>query len=522
MKTNMTSSNSSKNETIFQPLNTVRQRQRIQKMIEGTAWGFLLSSVITVFVLLIFLFTGFSNLVDFSGQRLVLLIFFAVLFGFCFGAVVGFFLPIDRHESARQADQYYHFKDRLLTATKLLSRSETTPMERLQLEDAAYCARNIDPKSVVPYKLPSRFFAAIIVTVISLTVGIVSPYFVQQQNAVAAVRLPEIINVAETLQNELVEKIEELAEQNPEEKNLKELSGELQKLVSKLDQSATNPKEALSTLSEMEEAIRSVLSEFQMETFDASMKEVAEAMSAAEATRAISQALKDEKYAKAAEELKKFDAQTMKTMSKQERNAIGDQMRKTLNNMDQRNQKTLQKTTQKLADAFDDNDGEKVQEGTDEFAAECNKQALRKEISNSLEGKLALLGLSKSECNGNGGQSDNSNNGGNNTNKSDSADKNWGTGAAGNPTSGEKTHLDSQREQKNVTGIIGQGESEYEKINTNEAPQEKNAVREQRESFQEYHKIAETVLESEPIPLGQRQMIRRYFESIRPNDEETK
>lgn len=517
----MTFSNSPKNETILQPLNTVYRRQRIQKIIEAAAWGFLLSSVTAILVLFIFLFTGLSNLFDFSGQGLVLLIFFVVLIGFCFGAVVGFFLPIDRHESARQADQYYHFKDRLLTATKLLSRSETTLMERLQLEDAACCAGTIDPQLVVPYKLPSRFFVALIATGISLVTGFVSPYFVQQHHAVAAVRLPEIINAAETLQNELVEKIEELSEQNPEEKNLRELSGELQKLVSKLDQSATDTKEALSTLSEMEEAIRSVLSEFQIETFDASMKEVAEAMSVAEATQAISQALKEEKYTKAAEELKKFDAQSMQTMSKQERNAIGDQMRKTLDNMDQRNQKTLQKTTQKLADAFEHNDGEKVQEGTDEFAAECNKQAIRKEISNSLEGKLALLGLCKSECNGNGGQSGNSNNGGNNTNKSDSADKNWGTGAAGNPASGEATHLDSQREQKNVTGIIGQGESEYEKFNTNEAPQEKT-VREQRESFQEYHKIAETVLESEPIPLGQRQMIRRYFESIRPNDEEIK
>jgi hypothetical protein len=517
----MISSGFQNKETILKPLNIVHRRQRIQKIIEGTAWGFLLSSVTTVFVLLIFLFTNFSNLFDFSGQELVLLIFFAVLFGFCFGAIAGFFLPIDRHESARQADQYYHFKDRLLTATKLLSRLETTPMERLQLEDAACCACNIDPKSVVPYKLPSRFFAALIATIISFAAGFISPYFLQQQNAVAAVRLPEIISTAETLQNELVEKIEKLSEQNPEEKNLRELSGELQKLVSKLDQSATNPKEALSTLSEMEEAIRSVLSEFQMETFDASMKEVAEAMSVSEATRAISQALKEEKYANAAEEFKKFDAQAMETMSKQERNAIGDQMKKTLDNMDHRNQKTLQKTTQKLADAFEQKDKEKVQDGTDEFAAECNKQALRKEISSSLEGKLALLGLCKSECNGNGGQSDKVNNGGNNTNKSDSADKNWGTGAAGNPASGEETHLDSQREQKNVTGIVGQGESEYEKFNTNEAPQEKT-VREQRESFQEYHKIAETVLESESIPLGQRQMIRRYFESIRPNDDETK
>ncbi|MDR0337698.1 MAG: hypothetical protein LBI18_11465 [Planctomycetaceae bacterium] len=517
----MTSSHSQKNETIIKPLSMVHRRQRIQKIIEGATWGFLLSSVITVFVLFIFLFTGFSNHFDFSGLELVLLILFAVLLGFCFGAVVGFFLPIDRHESARQTDQYYHLKDRLLTATKLLFRTEITPMEHLQLEDAACCAKNIVPKSVVPYKLPFRFFTALIATGIALVTGIVSSYFVQQQNMVTAARLPEIMNTVETIQSELVEKIEDLAEQNPEEKKLQELSQELQKLVGQLDQSATDPKEALATLSEMEETIRSVLSEFQMETFDVSMKEVAKAMSVSEATRAISQALNDEKYVKAAEELEKFDAQSMETMSKQERNAIGDQMKKTLDNMDYRNQKTLQKTTQKLADAFEQNDGEKVQEGTDEFAAECNKQALRKEISSNLEGKLALLGLYKSECNGSGGQSENANNGSSNTNMSDSADKNWGTGAAGAPTSGKETHLDSQREQKNITGIIGQGESEYEKFNSNEVTQEK-IIREQRESFQEYHKIAETVLESEPIPLGQRQMIRRYFESIRPNDKEIK
>jgi len=32
--------------------------------------------------------------------------------------------------------------------------------------------------------------------------------------------------------------------------------------------------------------------------------------------------------------------------------------------------------------------------------------------------------------------------------------------------------------------------------------------------------MSEAVLETEPIPLGQRQMIRRYFESIRPSDGE--
>jgi hypothetical protein len=34
--------------------------------------------------------------------------------------------------------------------------------------------------------------------------------------------------------------------------------------------------------------------------------------------------------------------------------------------------------------------------------------------------------------------------------------------------------------------------------------------------------MSEAVLESEPIPLGHRQTIRKYFELIRPNHDEAK
>jgi hypothetical protein len=36
--------------------------------------------------------------------------------------------------------------------------------------------------------------------------------------------------------------------------------------------------------------------------------------------------------------------------------------------------------------------------------------------------------------------------------------------------------------------------------------------------YQKYRKLSEAVLDSEPIPLGHRQTIRRYFELIRPQD----
>ena len=47
------------------------------------------------------------------------------------------------------------------------------------------------------------------------------------------------------------------------------------------------------------------------------------------------------------------------------------------------------------------------------------------------------------------------------------------------------------------------------------------AQRDYRATYDKYRKISEAVLDSEPIPLGHRQTIRRYFEAIRPTDAET-
>jgi len=249
---------------------------------------------------------------------------------------------------------------------------------------------------------------------------------------------------------------------------------------------------------------------FQLESVDVSMNELAEAFSAAGATRSVGQAMKAGQYSKAADELENLHTDEM---TRQERRAVAEQLRQAAEGMNRRSQKPLSQATLKIADALENNT--QCKEGACELAGECRKQSLRKGICEALGSKLALLGFCKSECNG-GGQCQGQN-GGNNTSKSDQSSKSWGTGAAGNPTSGEETNLDSTRQRQDITGMIGAGDSEYETLKSSEAQQELSG-REFREAFQEYRKMSEAVLETEPIPLGQRQMIRRYFESIRPSD----
>jgi len=76
--------------------------------------------------------------------------------------------------------------------------------------------------------------------------------------------------------------------------------------------------------------------------------------------------------------------------------------------------------------------------------------------------------------------------------------------------------VQSKREIKEITGQPGDGPSEMETTHSPEGRQ--SAARGYRESYQKYRKMSEAVLDSEPIPLGHRQTIRRYFELIRPQN----
>jgi len=497
-----------KHESILTPLVAVRRRHRTQRVIEGTSWGLFSGSLIALPLLIVHLLGGLS------GWNPLMVFVLPTATGVLLGAIIGRLLPLDSYESARRIDQHYQLKDRLLTALKFLPQAKSTPVQRLQLNDAIKHAEQVDPQAVQPYRLPQNFSWSMGVTLLAFLVCLLSPFFNKQQAVAASERLQEVVTAVEILREDLIEKVNELAEDNPDEKEIKELADKLKELLAQLDESATDRKESLGTLSEMEAAIRSTMSAFQLESVDVSMKELAEAFSAAEATRSAGQAMKEGQYSKAADELEKLDSDSM---SKQERRTVSEQMRKAAEGMNRRGQKSLSQATLKMAEALEKNDSSQCKEGSCQLAGECRKQSLRKGICEGLEGKLSLLGLCKSDCNG--VQCKSNGNGSNDPNKSNQSSKNWGTGTAGNPTSGEETNLDSTRERKDITGMMGAvGDSEYEQLKSSEAQQEISG-REFREAFQEYRKMSEAVLQSEPIPLGQRQMIQRYFESIRPSED---
>ena len=93
-----------------------------------------------------------------------------------------------------------------------------------------------------------------------------------------------------------------------------------------------------------------------------------------------------------------------------------------------------------------------------------------------------------------------------------------GTGATGSPF-GESSRLaDSYRELLKIQGMIGEGPTETE-IEYGEA-EDADSQLTTKDIYAEYAAVAEAAIEREEIPLSHRFHVKRYFQAIKPVDED--
>ena len=164
-----------------------------------------------------------------------------------------------------------------------------------------------------------------------------------------------------------------------------------------------------------------------------------------------------------------------------------------------------------MAEGIEDGDAQKVKGAAKQLGEKAKGQARKKKINDLLNAELTSL----CECKGNCQK--NSTAKGKQKEKSKNPSKVYGMGESGN-IDGDATNLAANLNKEQVTGQAGEGESEFETSSSSEGRQE--AQRGYKDVYQKYKKMSDAVLESENIPLGHRQTIRKYFESIRPQQEE--
>jgi hypothetical protein len=426
-----------------------------------------------------------------------------LLSGPALGALLGMAFRRSWLAAAVAVDGHYQLKDRAVTALAFLCKPPDA-LRELQVEDASQHLANVEPGKVVPLHLPPSLLAG--AGIFAVAVALLVWPKPHASEAGSPEPIPEIVAVAQRVEEDLKE-FEELARQenNPE---LERLVQELKKKVEEMKEPGVDEREALAKLSEMQTAIAAQQAQYNVGLVDGQLQALGEAMTAAAALDAAGKALQDAKYEKAAKELEEMEDPQLE---RKEAKALEEKLKQVAKGMGDVGLGQMSEAAAEMAEGAKGGKGQ-FKKATRTLAKEVRGHSRRKRLNELLSGELARLQEGKTEF------GRNSLTKGKMPYKSTSPSSNFGAETSGNVL-GEKTNMLSQRSLEQLTGTPGDGPSDTETTHSAEGRQQ--AARQYRDVYQKYRKLSEAVLDSEPIPLGHRQTIRKYFELIRPQNADT-
>jgi hypothetical protein len=430
------------------------------------------------------------------------------------GLLVGLALRRRWHDAGVAVDGHYGLKDRAVTALAFADRNDPTDVQSLQMADALDYLGRVEPKAVVPLKAP-RSLAFALTAAAAAAVLLAWPLARPQAEAGPAPPPDHVLATAAeqkeklaALEKKLAETTEDLEDEKSDEekKGLKELVEKLLQKVEELTQPGTDEKEGLAKLSEMQAELQALANQLNVAALDGQLSSLGTALAATSAFEGAGKALQEGKLEKAAKELEKIDEVKL---TPKEAKALEEKLKQLAKQMGDAGQGSLGDAVAELADGLRGGKG-RVGNATRNIAKKVNNAVKRRKLNNLLAEEVEELKEAKCNCNCNGGARVRA------PQKSNSPSSNWGRAISGN-IDGEKTKLDSRRDVIQITGTPGgEGDSEVETTATPEARE--RASREYREKYQKFKKESEAVLDGEPIPLGHRQTVKKYFELIRPSN----
>jgi hypothetical protein len=485
-------------DIIFSQLRPVRRRLTWRGVLRGTVLGLLVGAAVGLVLGAGRWLAGWSVSTGWVAALLAT--------GPLLGALAGLVRRRGWHETAAAIDACYQLKDRAVTALEFVAVSRRTALQELQIQDAAHFLDGVEPSRVVPWRLPRAWPGSLLA--LGLAIALLAwPAPPMAAPAQAAEPLPEVVAEAERLEDDL-RAIEDLVRQeaNPE---LGKFVADLRRKTEELKQPGVDLREALAKLSEMQAAIAAQQAQYNATTIDEQLKALGAALAPAAGLEALARALEEGKLDRAAAELEKLDEATL---DKKEVRAVADKLEEAARGMQEKGLGDMSEAAKQMAKGVKGDKGQ-LRQGARDLARRVREHERRRRLQSLLALELDRLKECKSRASSAMLAWLNQRN-----RKQNSGNSSAGKGGGG-PLFGDKTRLAVSRNQQELSGPSGEGPEEVETTRSEEGPRQ-TAQRPTRETYQKYRRLSEAALESEPIPLGQRETIRRYFEMIRPDGAE--
>jgi hypothetical protein len=436
----------------------------------------------------------------------------ALLAGPALGALVGACRRPGWQAVATAVDVHCGLKDRATAALDFAAQANPTVFERCEIWDALRHLTALDPRRVAPVRLPRGWPLAAAASAAALAL-LVWALLTAPAAAEPPEPLPDIVAEADLLEEharEMEAAAKELA--SPE---LKKLAEQLRQKVEELKQPGVDPREALAKLSELQAALAAQQKEFDVPLVNQQLKQLGQALDGPKAFEGTAKALQKEQFDKAAKEM----TQAAKAkLNDKEAQATRDSLKQAAKQMKDKGLHKLSKATSQMSEGLLD-DQKKLEQGTRDLAKEIRDHDRRRRIQELMAKEQERLNDCKSRCEQqarnlfNRNSNPNSKNRQQNQQQNQQAQKKGGHGENTRPQ-GPKDNT-SPQDKDQLKGKAGDGPSEVETEKDGE-PGPQRARRPQRDVYQKYRQMSEAALDAEPVPLGHRQAIRRYFELIRP------
>lgn len=426
------------------------------------------------------------------------------------GPVAGALLGLARRPSwqatAALVDDRCRLHDRASAALEFASNPSPSDLERLQVRDAVRLLTAIRPADVAPVRPPRGWPLA--VGCLAIAVGLLAWPLVATP---ARSELPAPFEPALAEARALEEPARQLEAAAIEMQSaaLKSIAERMRQTIAELKKPGLDMRETMAKISELQAFIAEAQKEYDPEPVDRELQSLGEVMVEARPLQPAAQALQEQRLEKAARALEEARSASF---DRAEAQAIGPRLDRSAAGMKTKGLERLGRATSRLA-AGVKGDAESLKQGTQELAKEIRDHDRRRRINELMAREQRRLSDCKNECEARNlmalRQQEEQQ-------KPDPKKGSSGKGKTGKEGADADRENASALNRAKISGRAGDGPAETEDDGHSPQGNGTRARRPSRKVHQKYQRESEAVLDREPIPLGHREAIRRYFELIRP------
>jgi len=445
----------------------------------------------------------------------------AILIGAC--AVAGMVIYLSRFDSHRlrvRMDSHAKLPDSVLS-TGDWENASLDPWREQQRRQTLSALENLSWPAAWPVRWPRKLRVPVLCTlVLVLGVALISVNGAARARATMMAERAANAPVAKEQLKPLedVFKDWEEAQKIAPSPEMEKLLKELQPLREQMAQGKLSQKDLLLKLNDVQARLQSEQDKLEASSLDDLAKPMAEAMKDLDAMSGASAALQRQDFEGAKEQAQQA---AQKYNSGEAKMPQGDNAQSAANKMGAVAQQAASKNPdasnamKQMQQSLSNKDSNGMCKGLQNLSQSLAKAGQCKSQSHNLSLQMAQLSQCKNGmCNGKGitmGMPQLS--------LSKSLAQQHGAGTKTDPNhTGAQTSLDGSHQQVNLTGTAGNGPSETHTESTTQPQFEQTASGVRTTDFSQYQKLSEQAMEDENLPIGQRQVIKRYFENIHPQD----